>query len=117
MTITQAQLENKYQMMPDPKTVSYSQRSGNTWGTAADIGYFEKRNPKWSELQSHQQFIGQTTLVWHAWRVPFREVMGSTAKPKKGDHITFDGELWVVQTVAEELLGNRFRLFCTKGKL
>jgi hypothetical protein len=116
MTFTQQELEHDYLEMPDPQTVSYQTRSGaSTLASGEDVEYCERRNPSWKDLQAHKTFVNETTLIWFVWRVPFENTFGAGKIPKKGERITHDSQMWIVQTVKEELLRNRYRLFCTQG--
>ena len=97
--------------MPDMKTVTFYPRSGGTFASGQSVTNAEKRPITAKEMASIQGFLSGADIIWHIWDESV------TTTPKSGDKIVDDeSTTWLVKYAVEELLGQRHRLFCTKGK-
>lgn len=109
--ITPEEIAGYANSMPDPKAVTYYPRSGGTFAAGQSVANAEKRPITAKEMSSIQGFLSGADIVWHIWDSSI------TTTPKSGDKIVDDeSTTWIVKHTIEELLGQRHRLFCTKGK-
>jgi len=112
MSLNRSILSRKFSLMPDRQTIGYSVREVATtgWAEPVPIVDCERRWPTTKEIDVSNGRINQGDLFWHVWTARLGGI-----KPKEGDRITFEGELWIVSFAREELIGQRWRLSCTRG--
>lgn len=110
--ITRRRLATKFGLMPDRMTIEYSARQmpGTGWHKLVSIEDCEKRWPTRKDQESANAQIRTADMIWFAWQAKLKGI-----KPVEGDRIGIDGEMWTVNYVRQELLGQRFRLYCKKG--
>jgi hypothetical protein len=103
-------VKTRYTIMPGRQSITYYvEAAGGTWGAGATVTDVEKR-----PLSAEDQLAagiglekqGCQFIVWNAQ---------TSATPRQGDKLVDAGSVtWHVKRVDEELLGERFRLTCTK---
>ena len=109
--ITPEEIAGYSDSMPNLKAVTFYPRSGGTFASGQSVTNAEKRSITAKEMSSIQAFLSGADIVWHIWDESV------TTTPKSGDKIVDDeSTTWLVKYAVEELLGQRHRLFCTKGK-
>lgn len=104
--------------MPGRKRVSYQSRAGEGFGDAFSVSDVEKRTPTANDLPDGQSVLTANDSIFYVWKT---NMAGIT--PKTGDKFTLsepsDPDYEVVFTVRQVstfLLGQRYRLFCSKGR-
>ncbi len=110
--ITRRRLAQKWRHMPDRQTIQYLVRQvpGTGWNAPVTVENAERRHPSRKDRESTNAQIRSAELIWFVWRDQMANIF-----PKEGDQIVFGDERWSVVMAIEELLGQRIRLFCTKG--
>lgn len=110
-------LSRDYLLFDDPLTVSYQSKTaeGGAYSPAVEVPYCQRNSVTKKDLSSRPFLIEKTASIFHLWKDNLSGIV-----PKKGDRLTHDGEVWVVEVVdrmdRDQNGVQRYRLTVLQGK-